>query len=146
MPPLTVALLRVGLAAVILNVVTRAMDLRLPADGRIWIAFGGAGLLNNAVPFSLMAWGQSHIAGGLAAVLNATAPLWTVVVAHFLTADEKMTGSRLCGVLIGFLGVVVMRIASSEMLPDVELLPHLKCSRPGWGRRGSDEAGEHGDA
>jgi drug/metabolite transporter (DMT)-like permease len=108
LPPLTVALLRVGLAAVILNVVTRAMGLRLPADGRIWIAFGGAGLLNNAVPFSLIAWGQSHIAGGLAAILNATAPLWTVVVAHFLTADEKMTGSRLCGVLIGFLGVVVM--------------------------------------
>jgi drug/metabolite transporter (DMT)-like permease len=108
LPPLTIALLRVGLAAIILNVVTRGMRLRLPADGRIWIAFCGVGLLNNAVPFSLIAWGQTHIAGGLASILNATAPLWTVVVAHFVTADEKMTGSRLFGVLLGFLGVVVM--------------------------------------
>jgi drug/metabolite transporter (DMT)-like permease len=108
LPPLTIVLLRVGLAAIILNVVTRAMRLRLPADGRIWIAFCGVGLLNNAVPFSLIAWGQTHIAGGLASILNATAPLWTVVVAHFFTADEKMTGSRLLGVLLGFLGVVVM--------------------------------------
>ena len=53
-------------------------------------------------------WGQTHIASGLAAILIATSPLWTVVVAHVLTADEKMTGNRLAGVLIGFLGVVVM--------------------------------------
>jgi drug/metabolite transporter (DMT)-like permease len=108
LPPLTIALLRVGLAAIILNVVTRAMRLRLPACGRIWIAFFGVGLLNNAIPFSLIAWGQTHIPSGLASVLNATAPLWTVVVAHVLTADEKMTASRLFGVFLGFLGVVVI--------------------------------------
>jgi drug/metabolite transporter (DMT)-like permease len=108
LPPLTIVVLRVGLAAIILNVVIRGMGLQLPADRRIWIAFFGVGLLNNVIPFSLIASGQAHIASGLASVLNATAPLWTVVVAHFLTADEKMTGGRLVGVLLGLIGVVVM--------------------------------------
>jgi drug/metabolite transporter (DMT)-like permease len=80
----------------------------MPWDGRLWAAFFGMGLLNNVVPFSLIVWGQSHIASGLASILNATAPLFTVIVAHFLTADEKMTGNRLAGVVIGFAGVVVM--------------------------------------
>jgi drug/metabolite transporter (DMT)-like permease len=66
------------------------------------------GLLNNAVPFCLVVWGQSHIASGLAAILNATTPISTVMVAHLLTDDEKMTGNRFLGVAIGFFGVVVL--------------------------------------
>jgi drug/metabolite transporter (DMT)-like permease len=108
LPPLTLVLLRVGLAAVILNLALPALGLRMPRDGQTWAAFFGMGLLNNAVPFCLIVWGQTHIASGLAAILNATTPLATVVVAHVLTADERMTGNRLAGVLIGFAGVVVM--------------------------------------
>ena len=52
------------------------------------------GFLNNVVPFSLIFWGQTEIASGLASILNATTPLFTLVVAHFLTRDEKMTGPR----------------------------------------------------
>lgn len=108
LPPLTIVVLRVGLAALILNVVILALGLRMPRDGRAWAAFFAMGLLNNVVPFCLIVWGQTHIASGLAAILNATTPLSTVVVAHLLTSDEKMTGNRLAGVLIGLLGVMLM--------------------------------------
>lgn len=66
------------------------------------------GFLNNVVPFCLIVWGQSHIASGVASILNATTPLFTVVVAHMLTSDEKMTGNRLIGVVVGFVGVAIM--------------------------------------
>jgi drug/metabolite transporter (DMT)-like permease len=66
------------------------------------------GILNNVVPMSLIVWGQTHIASGLASILNATVPLFTVVIAHLLTPDEPMTGRRFAGVLVGFTGVAVM--------------------------------------
>jgi drug/metabolite transporter (DMT)-like permease len=66
------------------------------------------GLLNNAIPFGLIVWGQTHIASGVAAILNATTPLFTAVVAHLLTADEKLTAGRVLGVVVGFVGVAVM--------------------------------------
>jgi drug/metabolite transporter (DMT)-like permease len=66
------------------------------------------GLLNNLIPFSLIFWGQTQISSSLAAILNATTPLWTVILAHFLTQDERMTPNRLGGVLLGRFGVVVM--------------------------------------
>ncbi|MFC7398406.1 DMT family transporter [Chelatococcus sp. GCM10030263] len=108
LPPFTVVALRVGIAAVVLNIVVRACGLEVPRSRAVWAAFFGMGLLNNAIPFSLIAWGQTHIASGLAAILNATTPLSTVVVAHFLTRDEKMTANRAAGVLIGLAGVVLM--------------------------------------
>ena len=108
LPPFTIVFLRVGLAAIILNALVRAIGKRMPADWSTWRAFFGMGLLNNAVPFCLVVWGQTHIASGLAAILNATTPISTVVVAHLLTNDEKLTGSRLLGVFVGFLGVVVL--------------------------------------
>lgn len=84
------------------------MGLRLPREWAVWRAFFGMGLLNNIIPFCLIVWGQTQIASGLASILNATTPLFTVIVAHFLTADEKMTGNKLAGVLIGFVGVATM--------------------------------------
>ena len=106
--PLTVTISRVLIAAILLHAFIRLTGLRMPADGRTWAAFFGMGLLNNAIPFSLIFWGQTHIASGLASILNATTPLFTVVVAHFLTSNEKLTPGRGLGVLIGFAGVVVM--------------------------------------
>ena len=100
--------LRVGTAALVLHVVIRAMGLSIPRDRKVWSAFFGMGLLNNLIPFSLIAWGQTQIAGGLASILNATTPLFIVIVAHFLTRDEKMTGNKLVGVLVGFFGVAIM--------------------------------------
>ena len=108
LPPLTIVVLRVGLAALALNLVVLLSGQRRPLSGSVWAAFFGMGLLNNAVPFSLIVWGQGSIASGLAAILNATTPLFAVLVAHVLTADEKLTALRLAGVVVGFIGVVLM--------------------------------------
>jgi drug/metabolite transporter (DMT)-like permease len=108
LPPLTVVALRVGLAAAILHVVILGTGQRMPGGRKIWGAFLVMGLFNNAIPIGLIVWGQTEIASGLASILNATTPLFGVIVAHALTKDERMTGDRLAGVIVGFLGVVVM--------------------------------------
>jgi drug/metabolite transporter (DMT)-like permease len=105
LPPLTLALGRVAIAAALLVALARATGVALPDR---WWPFVVMGLLNNALPFSLIFWGQTHIPSGLAAILNATTPLFTVLVAHFATTDEKLTVARLAGVAAGFAGVVVM--------------------------------------
>ncbi|MDP6689597.1 MAG: DMT family transporter [Alphaproteobacteria bacterium] len=108
LPTFTVVVCRVALAAIILLVVMRIMGQRMPWNHRIWGAFLVMGLLNNALPFSLIVWGQMHIASGLASILNATTPLFTVIAAQLFTKDEKMTPGRLLGVIVGFAGVAVM--------------------------------------
>lgn len=108
LPPFTIVVIRVALAAAALWVALAAMRVAMPRDRRVWAAFLGMGLLNNVVPFCLIVWGQTHIASGLAAILNATTPLFTVVVAHVLTTDEKITGPRLAGVVTGFAGIVIL--------------------------------------
>ncbi len=108
LPVFTVVVSRVVLAAIILAVVMRLRGERLPRARGVWTAFFGMGLLNNVIPFSLIVAGQQHIASGVASILNASTPLFTVVLAHFLTNDERMTGGKFVGVVIGFLGVAVM--------------------------------------
>jgi drug/metabolite transporter (DMT)-like permease len=83
------------------------------------------GLLNNAIPFSLIVWGQTHIASGLAAILNATTPIFTVLVAHLLTDDEKLSANRLVGVVIGFAGVVVLTGADALQGLGTDVLAQL---------------------
>ena len=106
--PFTVVLGRVGIAALALIVLVHAMGHRMPASIKIWGAFFVMGTLNNFIPFSLILWGQTQIASGLASILNATTPLFTVVLAHLLTADEKLTPNRILGVAAGLAGVAVM--------------------------------------
>jgi drug/metabolite transporter (DMT)-like permease len=108
LPPLTLVFLRVAIAAIVLIVLVPAVGLRLPADLKTWSAFFGIALLNNVIPFSLIFWGQTRIPGGLASILNATTPVFAVIVAHFLTRDEKLTANRLIGVLVGLAGVSVI--------------------------------------
>ena len=108
LPPLTIVTARVALAAIALWTIVRLSGHAVPRSREAWFGFFGMGVLNNIIPFSLIVWGQTHIASGLASILNATTPLFAVIVAHVLTQDEKMTGSRLLGVLVGFLGVALM--------------------------------------
>jgi len=108
LPPLTIVLLRVGLAALALWIFAFSIGLRPPKTSGVWLAFLVMGLLNNVIPFSLIVWGQLHITSGLAAILNATTPLFTVVVAGFFLVDEKITPMKLVGVVIGFIGVTLM--------------------------------------
>jgi len=105
---LTLTALRVAIAAAALWIWLFATGYRVPLDARLWGAFAVMGLLNNAIPFSLIFWGQTEIASGLASILNATTPLFTVVLAHALTADEKMTPGKIGGVLFGLFGVAVI--------------------------------------
>ncbi|MEM8788407.1 MAG: DMT family transporter [Pseudomonadota bacterium] len=108
LPPLTVAGARVGLAAAILLAVLRLTGRALPRRPGLWAAFLVMGLMNNVVPFSLIAWGQVQIASALAAVLNATTPLFGVLVAHLATANDRLTRRRAAGTAIGFAGAAVM--------------------------------------
>jgi drug/metabolite transporter (DMT)-like permease len=108
LPPFTIVLGRVGAAALALNLVLRARGERMPADRASWAAFFAMGLLNNLLPFSLIVWAQTQIASGLAAILNGATPLFTVVLAHWLTSDERLTWNRLLGVVFGLAGVTVM--------------------------------------
>ncbi|MBZ6077830.1 DMT family transporter [Microvirga puerhi] len=125
LPPFTIVACRVLLAALALQSVLRLMGISLPRERRVWAAFLGMGVLNNAIPFTLIVWGQGHIASGLASILNATTPLFTVVVAHYLTADEKLTGARLAGVVTGFVGVAIMIGAAAFSARDASILAQV---------------------
>lgn len=106
--PLTVVFGRISLAAVTLLVYIRIRGHQLPTGKRVWGAFIIMGAINNAIPFSLIVWGQTHIDSGLASILNATTPLFTVVLAHFMTTDERMTGAKIAGIVLGIIGVAVL--------------------------------------
>ncbi|MDY0883162.1 DMT family transporter [Dongia soli] len=108
LPPLTVALGRVGIGAIALILILLASGQAFPRDLRLWRDFLIMGLLNNMIPFSLIFWGQQHIASGLASILNATTPLFTLILAQILTHDDRITAPRLGGIALGFLGVAVM--------------------------------------
>jgi len=108
LPPLCVVLGRVGIAAATLNLLLRALGHRLPTDRANWCALFAMGAMNNLIPFSLIVWGQTQIASGLASILNATTPLFTAVLAHWLTHDERLTANRSAGVLLGIAGVTVV--------------------------------------
>src|SRR4051812_36429155 len=108
LPPLTVVLARVVIAAAALHLLVIATGQRMPGDLRLWRDFLLMGLLNNAIPFSLIFWGQKEIASGLASILNATTPLFTVLVAHAFTRDERATPAKLAGVALGIGGVALM--------------------------------------
>ena len=106
--PLTVVFGRVALAAFALNLSLWLTGQSLFRRETHWAAFMIMGLLNNLIPCSLIFWGQTQIASGLASILNATTPLFTLVVAHLATRDEKMNAAKLAALLIGFVGVTVL--------------------------------------
>jgi drug/metabolite transporter (DMT)-like permease len=108
MRPFTVVFLRLGIGATALHIAILAIGARMPRSPRMWVTFFGMGALNNFLPFCFIAYGQTQIASGLAAILNATTPLFTVLLAQVLTRDERMTPNRLGGVLLGVIGVAVM--------------------------------------
>jgi drug/metabolite transporter (DMT)-like permease len=105
--PLTLVALRVTLGAALLLGVVHFAGRRMPRGMRAWRSLATMGFVNNAVPFSLFAWSQTHIGAGLASILNATTPIWVVIVAHVATRDERATPLRIAGVVAGFGGVAM---------------------------------------
>ncbi|MDH3669386.1 MAG: DMT family transporter [Paracoccaceae bacterium] len=107
--PMTSVLHRVGWAALLLWIIVAARKLPVPREARVWGAFLVMGALNNVIPFALMSWGQIQIGTGLTAIFNGmTAPFAVLVAAVFLR-DEPLSARRLTGVLLGFVGVVVIK-------------------------------------
>lgn len=125
--PLTYVWLRLSIAAAAMwaFLQMRGEPLGLPRSA--WGSMLLLALLNNALPFTLFGWGQTHIASGLAAILNATTPIWGVIVAHLLTEDERMNLRKLAGVVLGFAGVALM--IGPALLSDIgsDALAQLAC-------------------
>jgi drug/metabolite transporter (DMT)-like permease len=141
LPPLTIVLARVTIAAALLLPLLWARGGRLPARLSGWTPFLVMGLLNNVIPFSLIVMGQTRIASGIASVLNATTPLFTVLVMA-AAGDEPLVARRLVGVVIGLAGVIVLR-GQSLQFEGGETLGMLLCLAAAlsyglsglWGRR-----------
>ena len=108
LPPLLVSLGRVGIAAAAMSLLLQARGESLFGARALWGPFLIIGLLNNAIPFTLFAFAETRITGGTAAILNATTPIFAVLLAHALTGTEKLTVRRGVGTLFGFAGVAVL--------------------------------------
>lgn len=107
-PPMTLTLFRVGLALPVLFITVRCKGLALPRGVRIWGAYLVMGALNNALPFSLIFWGQTRIDGGMASILNGTTAVLTAVTAGLLLRDEPLRPRKIAGALLGLAGVAVV--------------------------------------
>ncbi|MEA3057769.1 MAG: hypothetical protein QOF34_584 [Sphingomonadales bacterium] len=125
--PLTYVWLRLTIAAAAMWLFLRFRRQELALPRQVWASIVVLALLNNALPFALFGWGQTHIASGLASILNATTPIWGVVVAHFLTRDERMSPRKIAGVLLGFGGVATMIGPSLLSSVGTSALAQLAC-------------------
>lgn len=98
----------------------------IPRDRKILLAFFLASIVQTALPFILISWGEQYIDSGVASILNGTTPLFTIVIAHFWLHDEKITLSRIVGLIVGFVGVVILVSRDIVMGDGAELTPwHL---------------------
>ena len=132
LPPFTLVLGRVGIAALVLHAVLlmRREPLRLTPGLIGWFLLLGA--LSSALPFCLFAWSERRIDSGLAAILNAPTPIVTALVAHFATRDERLTWRTLAGAVLGLAGVLVLiapslPVAGASGSAVSDLLPELAC-------------------
>lgn len=107
-PPLTLVFFRVALAAVAIWFFVLATRRKIPLTTWFIINIAGMAILNNIIPFSFILHGQREIGSGLASIVNAMTPIWTVIIANFLTSDERFTTRKVIGVIAGFCGVAVL--------------------------------------
>jgi len=112
-------------AAVLVLVVVVFLGYRLPAQLSVWVLFLKFAILNTYVPHLLVVWGQSRATGGMAAIFNATAPLFGIFLAHLLTHDEKMSAHKLAGILVGVVGVIVLVGADFALGSGLDILAKL---------------------
>ena len=107
-PPFTLVLVRFTLAAGVLGAYLKAQGTPVPRSKATWAAFAGMGALNNLIPAALIAWSQQTIASGLASVLIATTPVFSILVAHCFTANDRMSANKVVGVALGVAGVAAL--------------------------------------
>jgi len=108
LPPLTIVLARVAIAALLLLPLLPANGLTVPRAAAEWRPFLVMAILNNVIPFTLIATAQREVTSGLASVLNATTPLFTLLITHAFSGEEKLRANQLAGVLVGILGIAVL--------------------------------------
>jgi len=108
MPPMTSVLGRLMVGLIGLVCLLKILGYRLGILTEQWQPFAFIGLINNAVPFSLISFGQTEITGSLASIINATTPIMTALVAHRLTTDERLSTNKILGIGFGFSGVLVL--------------------------------------
>ncbi len=106
--PFMLVTLRLLSGLIGLLVIMRAQRLSFPRDRKTLLAYLFMGAFNTAIPFTLISWGETQIDSGLASILNGTVPLFTIVIANFWLHDEKITLPRIGGLIVGFIGVVVL--------------------------------------
>ena len=106
--PLMLVAFRISFGILFLFIVLRAQRLSLPKGRRLWGYFIIAGLFNTALPFVLIAWSETVIESALASILNGMTPLFSVLIAHFVLHDERITGAKAIGVILGFAGLIVI--------------------------------------
>ena len=107
-PPISYTMLRNIITAVALVAILYARNGRLQTTPRAWLTYFVIGFFNNALPFTLVNWGQLTIDSGLASILVSTMPFFTLLLAHFFTDDERLTPPKLLGIGLGLLGIVVL--------------------------------------
>ncbi|MEH6496919.1 MAG: EamA family transporter [Pseudomonas marincola] len=107
-PPLSVAAGRLLIGALILYIFMKIKGIDLPRDGRSWLFFVGIGLIGNVIPFSLISWAELTVDSSIASILIGSLPLFSFVLGHFVTSDEKLTPDRTLGVIVGFTGIIIL--------------------------------------
>lgn len=107
-PPFTLAMFRVGIASALLYLILRLQGRNLPKGRAIWKKFAIMGFFSNALPFALFSWGEIHVDSAMAAILNGTTPLFTILLAHFLIDDDRLTSLKVGGVVLGFGGLILL--------------------------------------
>jgi len=106
--PLSLAAARITIAACLLSLLARLRGYGLPHNRRDWLVLSLAGICGATIPFSLIAWGQSQITSSMAAILMAFTPLATLLLAHWMTEDERLAPGKIVGVALGIAGVAVL--------------------------------------
>lgn len=112
--PLTIVSQRTLFASLLLGSVVLARGGRLPLQWDVWKRMTFLAMTNIVVPFALIAWGQQYIPSGMAAILNAMVPLFTILMAAFILHDEAITVARVGGLGIGFVGVIVLAMPNVQ--------------------------------
>ncbi len=106
--PMALTAFRMLFGAVTAIAIGMYQKVQWPRDLRTWVIFGILGPTSLAIPIFFISWGEQTIDSAVASILNATVPLFTIVIAHFLLHDDKMTVQKVTGLLIGFAGVVIL--------------------------------------
>lgn len=127
LPPLTIVFVRFAAAALLVYAYVRASSIAIPIDVRSWASFVGMGLLNNLTPAGLIVWGQTMIPSGLASVIIATTPIFSIVAIHFSSADEKLSVGKISGMALGLLGIGVLFHLGATDAESISVMGMVAC-------------------